>query len=363
MKKEERKQGFWLYTIVGLVFGIGGAAAGYFTHVGSRFDRPNPAHAAFVQHRAEYRQLVATYNRLVVERNTWNEAHREDGLQRQFEEVLAGVRPAPEIADQYTRHVAYELRPASFGADPRHQMQNTIWLLTANGDGRNHAKVFSVLSDEDRLTRLLNGDQSAIVPRYVANTDPIAWVPAFTEHEPSIWIQYRPPWYRGLYAGAVSLLFSIGFCLSGLIARIVGEEQRYGNNENAWERPLATRPASVVGFLLWLIGLPGFLFFGFVKFLFTDLHPLLRRLFGKEFQSELDRQLAKLGALKERATKLANKEMLTQIESTEQRIRVAANSQELSGLANELDDVKNHLDGIVEADSVVGRSSKTPAGG
>lgn len=345
-----KRKSFWVYSLIGVVFTLIGAGAGSLV-----FDQAEsyqyPAYREYLRDKAEYKR--------------WHDENGANLNQREFEEVLSGTRPIEELKDPDLQEVAHVLKTLKTNseADDVQRAESVLALfVTPEHDGRaikwlkcdqfNHnchfEKELSVLNEPRRLALILDGKAEAMsitIPEKFQNP------PTYPKDAPIA--LPKPVWLPWVNWAVGSLLFALGFTLGGLGIFYWDE-----HSSERWSHPLKTVPHFVLGWLVFLAALPGFLAVQFVHLLVSDAGPAflwtkgrvaklrakLRQLFIKNtFEDEYDEFVYKLGELQKRASETGDTALLQRVEEARKKVLVSKSSHQLAKLSVSLGDIDRSL--------------------
>ncbi len=201
------------------------------------------------------------------------------------------------------------------------------------------------LNDPLRLAGILAGDGKSLteVPAPPQGTEAVPDLPAGTAKylaAPS-WL----PWVKWI---VLSVLFALCFCLAALIAR--------SENERGWGHPFRGWPNFILGWMVMLALLPGFLATRVLYLLAIDVTPAidrfvrpgLRRFAGlfvrtPTFADEYEEFDAQLIDMKKIAAGAGNGELIGEIEELAGKIRGAQDAKKLAKLKDSLEHMRSYL--------------------
>ncbi len=363
MKMMKQKH-FWMYAGFGCLGLMLSAFVLWVVDIERATLKPHPDYVAF-QHKLE------TYNKQ-------DAARRPLYLQRMFEEALLGKRTPEEVTVPELREVAKAALALKDGNRfDRPQWLNNLFIhredrkrvmeWTAQDSFRDweFAGPLSSLNSIDRLDDLLRGKPDHVFASLPEVPKTIDQPPTYPEGAP-----------KTIDAGAlgtsniivwcvVSACFALAFCIAGLVGFHAPQEYISqselarmswgGGKVPPMSHPTGSHPDFLLGWIVKLAFLPGFLAAHLLHALLVDFRPYAKaahdRMFPKEFANAYARFELQLETIKARAETTGRKELLAGIDEMLAKVREANDRDQLKKLSRTLEGVRYLMDAQDQLDT------------
>lgn len=348
---------FWTYGAVGLIGGLLYLLVAWLW-IWDCSKRPNPAYANYLSKKKAH--------------DGWKKENGDLIKRREFEEVVAGRKPADSLPRSELQEVAGSLLALKDGAaadpkkwskaltdlfaDARRDRRVTAWFECKSGTteaptGCAFKNELAVLNDPVRLAGILAGDGKSLteVPAPPQGLEAAPEFPAGTPKylAAAAWL----PWLKWI---VLSTCFALFFCLAGLIARAESGENDVPPVD--WGHPFRGWPNFILGWLVMAAMLPGFLATRLLYVLAIDATPAVNAwlkpgwnkfaaAFVRKptFADEYEEFSAQLSEMNKTASAAGNRELLKEIEEISVKVRQAQDSKKLAKLKSSLANIRSYI--------------------
>jgi hypothetical protein len=364
--KAMNAKSFWIYAL----FGAGVTLlAAYPVNCGFSSQQVHPEYRSYLEKREAYEKKY----------DAWAGENKAAIEKREFEEVISGTRPVDSMLRSEKQEMAkalLALKPSStVSVSDRAQAFSNLFFspegarragdsIECGKDGKGYivnngcrfTGLLAILSEPVRLAKLWSDDPQVVAAALTVVSDPpgrpMAEYPAYAGVATELPGSPLKTWFLW---SILSGFFALGYFVSGFLYWAMNEDDSPRNKRvNPWSNPFLSMPNFVLGWVMVLAVLPGYLAIRLLHLCVIDARPALDAVVvaarGRTFADEFEKFNAQLEKMKTAAAAMGEASTLARIEQMAKKVREAQNLRQLSGMKASLEHMSHYITAVTDVE-------------